>query len=564
MRVYNLCVHTIRLPEKVTWIYFLHTRILLSKSLLQVVLFMIVIIKTIDSQLSMVNSTLVVTLYVNPMIGNDTNTGSRLSPFKSLTRALKVTKIPTIIHLESGTYNAASGEVFPLIIPGGAKVVGDEANKGAGIVISGSGEYQSPSFGIQNITLLLVDNASLLGVTVTNPSPKGTGIWVESATPTLANNTLSDCGREGIFTTGTAKPAILDNIFVQNTASGLVMAGHSQGEVLGNVFQRNPLGIAISDFAAPAIANNKLSENRTAIALSRNAQPVLRQNLIAKNTQGGLLVNGNAVPDLGNTQDSADNIFRDNSEFDLYNTTTQKLVSVGNQLNPSLVKGLVELLPSNQVAVSTSSSNAPTKSPPQKLPASSPLRIPVSPQLDGHWAEPFIQALVSMDLTHAFADGSYQPDKPMTRAQYAVLVAIAFNPFPKISAPDFTDVLKDFWAYSAIQIAASGGFVGGFSDRTFRPDQNVQRLQVIVSLVNGLGLPAVDSDVLEVYSDRHTIPDYARKAVATATQRGIVVNHPDPQVLAPSRSATRAEVAAMVYQALVAIGRTSAITGFFK
>ncbi|MEH2206785.1 MAG: DUF1565 domain-containing protein [Nostoc sp.] len=518
----------------------------------------------------MVNSTLVVTLYVNPMTGNDTNTGSRLSPFKSLTRALKVTKILTIIHLESGTYNAANGEVFPLIVPRGATVVGNEANKGAGIVICGSGEFQSPSFGIQNITLLLVDNASLLGVTVTNPSAKGTGIWIESAAPTLSNNTLSNCGREGVFTTGTAKPAILDNVFVQNTASGLIMAGHSQGEVRRNVFQRNPLGIAISDFAAPKIANNKLSENRTAIALSRNAQPVLRQNLIAKNTQGGLLVNGNAVPDLGNTEDPGDNIFRDHSEFDLYNATTQKLVLVGNQLNPSLVKGLVELLPTNRVTINTSPSDTSTEFPLQKPPLSpfplvplSPPPLPASPELNGHWAEPFIQALARMDLTYAFANGSYQPDKPMTRAQYAALVAIAFNPFPKIPTPDFTDVPKDFWAYSAIQIAASGGFVGGFSDRTFRPDRGVQRLQVIVSLVNGLGLPAVDRDVLEIYSDRHTIPDYAQTAVATATQREIVVNYPDPKVLAPLRLATRAEVAAMVYQALVAIGRTSAIKSVY-
>ncbi|MBD2532551.1 DUF1565 domain-containing protein [Nostoc flagelliforme FACHB-838] len=509
----------------------------------------------------MVNSILVVTLYVNPMTGNDTNTGSRLSPFKSLTRALKVTKMPTIIHLESGIYSSANDEVFPLVIPGGATVVGNEANKGAGIVISGSGEYQSPSFGMQNITLLLVDNASLLGVTVTNPSVKGTGIWIESAAPTLANNTFSNCGREGVFTTGTAKPTILNNVFVQNTASGLVMAGHSQGEVVENVFQRNPLGIAISDFAAPAIANNKLSENRTAIALSRNAQPVLRQNLITKNTQGGLLVNGNAVPDLGNTEDPGDNIFRDQNEFDLYNATAKKLVSVGNQFNPSLIKGLVELIPGNQVSINISFSDNPIESPSQKLPFSPPL--PASPELDGHWAEPFIQALVSMNLTHVFANGNYQPDKSMTRAQYASLVAIAFNPFPKISAPDFTDVPKDFWAYRAIQIAASGGFVGGFSDRTFRPDQNVQRLQVIVSLVYGLGLPAVDSDVLEVYSDRHTIPDYARKAVATATQQKIIVNYPDPKLLAPLREATRAEVAAMIYQALVAIGRTSAIKSVY-
>ena len=354
---------------------------------------------------------------------------------------------------------------------------------------------------------------------------------------------------------GTAKPTILDNIFVQNSASGLVMAGHSQGEVLRNVFERNRLGIALSDFAKPTIANNKLSENRTAIALSRNAQPILRQNLIAQSIQGGLLVNGNAIPDLGNTQDSADNIFRDNSEFDLYNATTQKLISVGNQLNPALVKGLCELIPFDKVVFNTSLSEVTTESSSRKLPA------PV--QLDAHWAEPFIQALVSMNLTHCFADGSYQPDKPMSRAQYASLVAIAFNPFPKISAPDFTDVPKDFWAYNAIQIAASGGFVGGFSDRTFRPDRHVQRLQVIVSLVNGLGLASANNDVLEIYSDRHTIPDYARKAVATATQKKIIVNYPDPNLLAPLRLATHAEVAAMVYQALVAIRRTSAIKSVY-
>ena len=225
----------------------------------------------------MVNSTLVATFYVNPVTGSDTNTGSRLSPFKSLTRALKVDKTPLMIQLGSGTYSAASGEVFPLVISAGVTLVGNEANKGAGIVISGSGEYQSPSFGVQNITLLLLDDASLMGVTVTNPTAKGTGVWIESATANVANNTFSYCGREGVFTTGNAKPAIVDNLFVQNAASGLMLARNSKAEVLRNVFQKNPLGIAVSDFAAPLIANNKLSDNRTAIALSRDARPVLRQ-----------------------------------------------------------------------------------------------------------------------------------------------------------------------------------------------------------------------------------------------------------------------------------------------
>ncbi|MBD2609780.1 MAG: DUF1565 domain-containing protein [Nostoc sp. ZfuVER08] len=509
----------------------------------------------------MVNSTLVLTLYVNPMTGNDTNIGSKLSPFKSLTRALKVTKIPTIIHLAAGIYSMTSGEVFPLVIRGGVKVIGNEDHKGAGIVISGSGQYQSPSFGVQNIALLLLENASILGVTVTNTSAKGTGIWIESAAPTIANNTLSNCGREGVFVTGTAKPIIGDNVFVQNTASGLVMAGHSQGEVLGNIFQRNSWGIVISDFAAPTIANNKLSENRTAIALSRNAHPLLRQNLIAKNTQGGLFVNGNAVPNLGTSEDPGDNIFRDNSEFDLHNVTTQKLVCVGNQLNPSLVKGLVERIAGKEDAGTRGHGDAGNLS--QTLSASERPSLSAS-VLDGHWAEPFIQALRSLDLIHDLPDDRYQLDKPMTRAEYAALVAIAFKPTAKRPAADFVDVSKDFWAYNAIQVAARGGFVGGFSDRTFHPHQNVKRLQVIVSLVNGLGLPQADNNVLEVYSDRHTIPDYAEKAVATATHKRIIVNYPDPKLLAPLRPATYAETAAMVYQALVAIGRTSAIKEEFR
>ncbi|MBW4564592.1 MAG: S-layer homology domain-containing protein [Mojavia pulchra JT2-VF2] len=685
----------------------------------------------------MVNSTLVSTLYVDSVKGNDANAGSRLSPFKSLTRALKTSTKSTIIQLGAGTYNAATGEVFPLIIPAGVIVVGSEANKGAGIVISGSGTYQSPSFGVQNITLLLLGDASLRGVTVTNATAKGTGVWIESTAPTVTNNTFINCAREGIFTTGAAKPAILDNVFLQNAASGLTMARYSKGEVLRNVFQKNALGIAISDFAAPLVANNKLLENQTAIALSRDARPVLRQNQITKNTQGGLLVNGNAVPDLGNTQDPAGNIFRENKEFDLQNVTPQQLLSVGNQLNPIQVIGPVEFLTAttdtpNKVSIGTSfydlgghwavafvealvnegaisgfpdgtfKPEAPitraqyaaiiaktfslptgnknskfadikpdfwaasailsaanmgfvsgfpdgTFRPGQNLtkiqaivsivnglkfsggnpnvltvyrdraqiPSYAtnavavatqkllvvnypqpeqlePLReitraevaaiiyqglvasgkqkaiaspyivnpdvdIPSFTDLKGHWAEAFIRALVSLDLTRGFADGSYKPDKPMTRAQYAALVAVAFNPTAKRPAIEFTDVAKDFWAYQAIQTAASGGFVSGFSDRTFRPDQNVQRLQVIVSLVNGLALPPADINALLAYSDRQVIPEYARNAVATATQQQIVVNYPDPKQLVPVREATRAEVAAMVYQALVAIKRTPAI-----
>ncbi|MGH7998073.1 MAG: DUF1565 domain-containing protein, partial [Brasilonema sp.] len=83
---------------------------------------------------------------------------------------------------------------------------------------------------------------------------------------------------------------------------------------------------------------------------------------------------------------------------------------------------------------------------------------------------------------------------------------------------------------------------------------------VIVSLVNGLALKAADHDTLLGYSDRNTIPNYARSAVATATQNKIVVNYPDPKQLQLHREATRGEAAAMVYQALVVVRQTPSIS----
>ncbi|GAB1544253.1 hypothetical protein NUACC21_69290 [Scytonema sp. NUACC21] len=489
----------------------------------------------------MVHSTPVATLYVDPVMGNDANSGTPSNPYRSLTRALKGTPSPKIIQLAPGTYSTASGEIFPLVIADGVMVVGNEATKGKDILISGSGKYQSQGFGVQNITLLLLGHAQLMGVTVTNPMAKGTGIWIESTSPTLANNTFTNCGREGVFVSGTAKPKILDSLFLQNAIGGLVMARNSKGEVLRNVLQKNALGIAISDLAAPLVAYNKVLENRTGMALSRDAHPVLRHNIFEKNIQEGLLVNGEAVPDLGSPQDRAGNIFRDNGQCALRNATSKKLVSVGNQLNPTQVRGLVDFIaaiedPATLVSVSTSFTD-----------------------IAGHWAEAFIQALVNLGLTGGFADGTYQPDKPMTRAHYAALIAAAVHPAPKRQVLEFTDVPKDYWAYNAIRIAARGGFVSGFSNRTFRPEQNVLRLQVIVSLVSGLSLSASYNDALLGYSDRNTIPESVRTAVATATKNKVIINFPDTKQLQPNREATRAEVAAMVYQALVAIGRVPVI-----
>jgi parallel beta-helix repeat protein len=481
------------------------------------------------------------TLYVNPTTGNDNAVGSRTAPLKTLTAALKRATAPTTIQLAAGTYNTISGEVFPLIIPSGLIVMGDEPSKGKGILIVGSGIYSSATFGGQNVTLLLENAAQLRGVTATNPTSKGTGIWVESTAPTIANCTLTQCQREGIFVTGKGKPAILDNEFVNNASSGIFLVRNAKGEVRRNLFRQTGYGIAASDDSAPLLSDNQLRENRIGLHLSRQAKPVLRRNLFSKNTETGLLIKDRAQPDLGNSQDPAGNLFEGNRLADIDNQTGEAIASAGNQLNPAAVKGEVEFV----ATVVRESISGPTR----------------FRDIDRHWAEAFVDRLVQRGLISGFPDGTFKPEASITRAEYAALIAKTFDLPRQLGRENqFWDVPATFWGASAIQKAADMGFISGFGDRSFRPQQNLTRVQALLSLVSGLGLAGGSPDVLLMYRDRAQIPPYATTAIATATQKRLVVNHPDPKQLNPLHDITRAEIAALLYQALVATSEAEFIS----
>ncbi|WP_152532091.1 S-layer homology domain-containing protein [Leptolyngbya sp. Heron Island J] len=185
---------------------------------------------------------------------------------------------------------------------------------------------------------------------------------------------------------------------------------------------------------------------------------------------------------------------------------------------------------------------------------------------DDYWAKSYIDALSERLVIDGISEGTFAPEEPVTRAQLASAIAQAFPLGDEQDAIAFSDIETDYWATEAIDKAVKGGFMSGFPNERFQPNLPVPRAQVLTALVTGLNADDTPENVqaiLERYDDAAEIPEWAIGKMAAATQSNIVVNHPDLAALNPNQPATRAEVAAMIYQTLAAQGRVETIDGVY-
>ncbi|HEY9296838.1 MAG TPA: S-layer homology domain-containing protein, partial [Phormidium sp.] len=179
-----------------------------------------------------------------------------------------------------------------------------------------------------------------------------------------------------------------------------------------------------------------------------------------------------------------------------------------------------------------------------------------------YWARKFIGELAEKGILQGYPDGLYRPTASLTRAEFAIIITGAFNQDKKREVVAFKDVSNNFWAYPAIREAYEMGFLDADSRGNFRPEERITRLDVLVALAKGLNYSptAATEKTLRVYTDAASIPRSDRTLIAALTERNIVVNYPNVRSLNPRRAATRAEVAALIYRALVSTGEVADIS----
>jgi hypothetical protein len=143
----------------------------------------------------------------------------------------------------------------------------------------------------------------------------------------------------------------------------------------------------------------------------------------------------------------------------------------------------------------------------------------------------------------------------------AALITQAFGDTSASADLTFSDVSSDYWAASAINNAVAQGFMVGYPDGEFLPQRTIPRYEVIVALASGLNLtpPPAPEQTLQSFVDFSALPDWATAKVAAAAENNLIVNYPARDQIKPAQAATRAEIAAMLHQALVARGELPAV-----
>jgi uncharacterized lipoprotein YddW (UPF0748 family) len=191
------------------------------------------------------------------------------------------------------------------------------------------------------------------------------------------------------------------------------------------------------------------------------------------------------------------------------------------------------------------------------------------PDTQNHWAHLFISALTQRGVITGFPNGLFRPDNSVSRAEFAALLSKAFPEVQHIRQyKPFSDVPAHHWAASAIETAYETGFVSGFPNHRFHPDNKISRVDALVALVTGLNIaskvkPDLATLLPQIYHDATQIADYAKDRIAIATSVGLVANFPNVKLLNPKRAATRADVAVFIYQALLYLDEVPKLTSVY-
>ncbi|OGB89670.1 hypothetical protein A2625_06030 [candidate division WOR-1 bacterium RIFCSPHIGHO2_01_FULL_53_15] len=167
----------------------------------------------------------------------------------------------------------------------------------------------------------------------------------------------------------------------------------------------------------------------------------------------------------------------------------------------------------------------------------------------GHWASKQIEQLTTAGQLSYYPDGTFRPDRPISRAEIIMLLVRgkAF-PSPIEKRAVFSDVPLNFWAADYVQIASEQKLTLGYPDGTFKPRNSTTRAEGVAFLARFTGISTGEAGDLSKspYSDLPT-RHWSLRTVLAARKEAIL-EFVRGNAFLPNASLTRAELADILYR----------------
>lgn len=176
----------------------------------------------------------------------------------------------------------------------------------------------------------------------------------------------------------------------------------------------------------------------------------------------------------------------------------------------------------------------------------------------GYWASCDITKLAMNDVVVGYPDRMFKPSRHISRAEFATMLVKGFNKEDCASTTNcFKDVPQGHWANSMIGQAVHENLLKGYPNGLFKPSNPVTRAEVLCAISKALPCE-IDQckaqEILSKYCDGKTVPTWAQVPIAKALDQGVLNNSPNPNLIAPFKDASRADVASMLQAARLAGG----------
>lgn len=163
--------------------------------------------------------------------------------------------------------------------------------------------------------------------------------------------------------------------------------------------------------------------------------------------------------------------------------------------------------------------------------------------IEGHWAETYIEHWAGKGVIDGYPDGTFLPDQEITRAEVAKVLAMAYRMSTDVEATEFSDVPETAWFYSYVQACAFRNIVNGYPDSSlFCPDNAITRNEAVKMVCLSAGMTERSSGIEEQsFLDEADVPAWALGYWNALYHAGVIHGYEDG-TLRPNQNITRAEL----------------------